>query len=57
MSIFVILAVFNEEMLIDLFEIIPKYFPWYVILILYILNVYEKLEFFLSSQKANVTMA
>lgn len=27
MSIFVILAVFNEEMLIDLFEIIPKYFP------------------------------
>lgn len=46
-----------EDMLIDLFEIIPKYLPWEVTLILYILNVTEKLKFFLSLQKANVTMA
>lgn len=57
MRIFVILAMLIEDMLIDLFEIIPKYFPWEVILILYILNVTEKLEFLLSFQKANVTMA
>lgn len=57
MRIFVILAMLIEDTLIDLFEIIPKYFPWEVILILYILNVTEKLEFLLSFQKANVTMA
>lgn len=55
--IFVIPAMLIEETLIDLFEIIPKYFPWEVIVILYILNVIEKLEFSLSFEKANATMA
>ena len=57
MPIFVIPAMLIEDTLIDLFEIIPKYIPWDVILILYILNVIEKPEFFLSVQKANVTVA
>lgn len=40
-----------------MFEIIPKYFPWDVMLNLYSLNVIEKLEIFHSFQKASVTMA
>lgn len=55
--IFVVPAMLIEETLIDLSEIFPKYFPWEVIVILHILNVIEKLEFFLSFQKANATMA
>lgn len=53
-TIFVIPAVFILDKLIDLFETIPKYFPWDIRLIPYILDVIKKLEFFLSSQKENI---
>lgn len=57
MTIFVIPATLILDTLIDLFEIIPKYFPWDITLIPYILDVIEKLEFFLSSQKPSIMMA
>lgn len=57
MLFFVTPATVIEYTLIDLFKNIPEYFFWDVILILYILNVIENLAFFLSFQKANVTMA
>lgn len=57
MPIFVIPAMLILNTLTDLFETIPKYFPWDIILIPYILDGIEKLEFFLSSQKANIMIA
>lgn len=45
------------DTLIDLFETIPKYFPGDITVISSILDVIEKLEFFLSSPKANIMMA
>lgn len=55
--IFVICAALILDTLIDLFETIPKYFPWDITLIPYILDVIERHEFFLSSPKANIMMA
>lgn len=57
MPIFVIPAMLILNILTDLFETIPKYFPWDIILIPYILDGIEKLEFFLSSQKASIMIA
>lgn len=55
--IFVIPAVLIWDKLIGLFETIPKYFPWDIRLIPCILDVIEKTEFFLSSEKANIMIA
>lgn len=57
MMIFVIPAMLIWDKLTGLFETIPKYFPWDIRLIPYILDVIEKLEFFLSSEKANIMIA
>lgn len=40
-----------------MFKIIPKYFPWDVMINLYIFNVIEKSEIFCSFQKASTTVA
>lgn len=40
-----------------MFEIIPKYFPWDVMINLYIFSVIEKREISRSFQKASTTVA